>query len=543
MRRAVSVVLGFVALTVVITYPQVAGFTSAVPDHSDPYFSMWRLGWVAHAIAHDVRALFDANIFFPEKYTLAYSDAMLLPGVVLAPLFWVDVSPVIIYNSALFAAFALSGVSTFVLARELTGDTASSAIAGLIFAFAPYRFTHYAHLELQLVFWMPLALLLVHRISANGGIRVGVQLGLAVGAQLLSCIYGAIFLTTYLLVFVPALLVDARRRNIGKTISALIVACGVSMAIAVPYAVAYKRAATVVGTRSASELGLYSATARNYMAAPAMNRLYGRTAIADAALVDEMNLFPGVVAVCLSLVGVVCGKGRARFAYLAGLLLSIDVAAGANGFLYPMLFEHVGVFRALRSVARIDILTTLSLAVLSAYGATFLLGTIRRRHVRQALAAAIGLVLVAEYASAPSIAPAPSPSKVDALLARKPPSVVVELPLLSRRATWGSLDYQYMYQSTPHFQRMLNGYSGYVPPSYYAMRQALSSFPDDASMKFLRDRRVDYVVVRSGLYEGSEGIELTHRIAQRRDLVLEASWTGGRDGTESLYLITNLQNK
>ena len=88
---------------------------------------------------------------------------MLLPGIVLAPLFWMGTSPVIIYNLALFSAFTLSGLTAFWLARLVTGNVSASFVAGMIYAFAPYRFTHYMHLELQLVFWIPLLLFMIHR--------------------------------------------------------------------------------------------------------------------------------------------------------------------------------------------------------------------------------------------------------------------------------------------------------------------------------------------------------------------------------------------
>ena len=77
------------------------------------------------------------------------------------------------------------------------------------------------------------------------------------------------------------------------------------------------------------------------------------------------------------------------------------------------------------------------------------------------------MLLAIEFASSPRIAPVPPPSKVDAYLARKPPAVIVELPLLSAIGIWGSLDWRYMYQGLPHFQKMLNGYSGYAPASFY----------------------------------------------------------------------------
>jgi len=39
---------------------------------------MWRIGWVQHQLVTDPRHLFDANIFYPLRATLTYSDAMIL---------------------------------------------------------------------------------------------------------------------------------------------------------------------------------------------------------------------------------------------------------------------------------------------------------------------------------------------------------------------------------------------------------------------------------------------------------------------------------
>ena len=218
-----------------VTYPQVRGLGTSVPYHSDPYFSMWRLAWVAHAIHTDPRALFEANIFYPAHDTLGYSDAMLLPGTALAPLFWAGINPVLIYNLALFAAFALSGYAAFLLARALTGSVTGSIVAGVIYAFAPYRFCHYMHLELQIVFWIPFALLLIHRIVANGRVRDGVMLGLTVAAQLLSSVYLGIFSLTYFAVLMPALLVLTGVRHARRLLVPTAVGATLTIAIVAPY--------------------------------------------------------------------------------------------------------------------------------------------------------------------------------------------------------------------------------------------------------------------------------------------------------------------
>ena len=537
LRLHVAIALTFVALTVLVTYPQVRGFATSVPYHSDPYFSMWRLGWVAHAIRTNPRGLFDANIFYPADNTLAYSDAMLLPGVALAPLFWAGMHPVIIYNSALFTAFALSGHAAFLLARRLTGSVAAAMVAGVIYAFAPYRFTHYMHLELQLVFWIPFALLLLHRILADGRVRDGVLLGLTVAAQFLSCIYVGIFSLAYFTVLVPALLVLTGVRQARRLLVPTLVAALLTIIIVAPYALVYMRTERSVGARSIGEIRVYSASTASYLSAPAMNRLYGWTAVTDPLRADEMNLFPGTAAVALALLGVLGGRGRVKFAYLAGLAFAVEMTRGSSSVVYLWLFEHVRAFQALRSPARIDILVNLSLAVLSAYGVAFLLARIGHRTWSTLTGASLVALLVAEYASAPLIAPAPAVSRIDKLLSNRPAAIIVELPLTSPRGVWGSFDWLYMYQGMSHFQRMLNGYSGHAPAAFYQMRETMASFPDDRSLTFLRDQRVDYVVVRAGLYEPEERTLLLEQIGKRSDLSLHAMWMDGPQGAEAIYVL------
>jgi hypothetical protein len=238
-------------------------------------------------------------------------------------------------------------------------------------------------------------------------------------------------------------------------------------------------------------------------------------------------------------VGIVGGKGRVRFAYFAGLLVAVELTRGAHSAGYLWLYEHVRAFQALRSPARIDILVNLSLAVLSAYGVAFLLSRIRHRTWKRLAGATVGALLIAEYASSPVIEPAPTPSRLDALLSMRPPGVVVELPLLSRKGFWLSLDPIYMYQGIGHFQNMLNGYSGHAPRSFYEMREQMASFPDDNSMAFLRRRHVTYLVVRAGLFEPEERATLLQQLSERKDLSLEAMWPDGPQGAEAMYVLSS----
>ena len=82
--EGIAVLLGLALLGVAATWPQ-ARQLDAVPDLGDPLFSVWRLSWVAHQLPRHPTALFDANIFYPERRTLTYSDSMLVPSLMTAP--------------------------------------------------------------------------------------------------------------------------------------------------------------------------------------------------------------------------------------------------------------------------------------------------------------------------------------------------------------------------------------------------------------------------------------------------------------------------
>src|SRR5262249_27342848 len=143
--------------------------------------------------------LFDGNMFDPEPLTLAYSDPVLVPAIMSAPLFWLGVHPVTAYTLLMLSGIVLSGVTMYVLVKALTGQRAAAAVAGAVFAMYPYRWEHYSHLELQMAMWMPLALWGLHRTIAKGRLRDGIVTGIGYALQMLSSLYYGLFFAVYLL--------------------------------------------------------------------------------------------------------------------------------------------------------------------------------------------------------------------------------------------------------------------------------------------------------------------------------------------------------
>ena len=133
LERLLAPTAFYFALAAAVTYPQIRLLDHAIPNMVDGYFNIWRLAWFAHQLPRHPLELFQANIFYPERYTLALSDALLVPGLLAAPFFWLHGNPVLIYNVVFLSAFALSGTATYLLVRELTGSHIGALVAGAFF--------------------------------------------------------------------------------------------------------------------------------------------------------------------------------------------------------------------------------------------------------------------------------------------------------------------------------------------------------------------------------------------------------------------------
>src|SRR4051794_7312852 len=258
-----------------MTFPQVLRMTDGVHDPGDPLMVTWVLAWVAHQLPNAPAHILDANIFYPERNTLAYSESLLVPGLLAAPLHWLGVAPILVYNLVFLSGFALSGVGVALLVRRLTGNAGASIVAGIVFAFAPYRIDHYAHLQLQQTQFIPLTLWAFHRLLDSGRLRDGALLGLCTVGQMLSCMYYGIFLIPYLATVCGTLLIAARRLA-PRTLGALALAVAIVTVAMIPVGRAYLAARKVVGERATGEVAANSATWRNYLAPPEANALYGK---------------------------------------------------------------------------------------------------------------------------------------------------------------------------------------------------------------------------------------------------------------------------
>ena len=528
-----------VALAIVMTWPLATGLGHlgrTLGTDADGQFSIWNIAWVAHALVTDPRHLFDANIFYPHKTTLAYSEANLLPGALGMPVYWASRNPWLTLNMVMLLAFGSGFAGAYFLLEHLSGSRGAAFAGGILYAFCPFVMSHLSHIQLLFTGGIPLSLLMAHRIADAAvhrpsdssdvrhaaGARVatsvigttlqrGVLLGIVLAAQALSCAYYGVF--AGLMVGYLTLTLAAARRLWRSSAYWVGIAAGAatSLAIVLPFFLPYLRVQDETGfQRTLEDAARNSAGASAYLAS-ASRAHAGILAIARGIGPFHEVLFPGLIAIALGLAGLALALGRRsgasrerETAIVYGTLTVIAFWAsfGPAAGLYRLLF-HLPAFSFLRAPSRFGLAVVLGLLVLASLAARRMLAAVplRRRTIAAAVAAGLAMadvtVVPIRWYEAPRL-PAPY-----AVLARSPRGVVAEFPFYGERIAF-PLHAQYMLFSTAHWMPLVNGYSDVIPADFREAAAVLDSFPSNDAFAVLARHRVRYVAIHWDMFAGRE---------------------------------------
>ncbi len=517
LAQGLAVVALLLLVAAVVTWPQVTGLSTSVARHEDPLLSMWRLAWIAHALVTNPGALFHAPIFYSEARTLAYTDAVLLPALVGAPFIWLGAPLIVVYNTLLLGSMVLSGLAAWQLAKRLTGNGLAAIVAALAFAFAPFRFDHYEHLELQASFGLPWTLLALEGVMTRGRWRDAAHVGLAFAVLIFCSIYYAVFTATlapiYCLIRFGWRGLFQARVGLLRTLVAL--AC--TAVLATPYLGVYSRNREVVGERPLDER--YSATLIDFVHVHPNHLLLGRW-LGEYSKA-ERRLFPGVTVSVLALLALVLAPGRRTFALAAVVVGAALIALGMNAFLVPFLREYVMPYRGLRVPARAAMAGQLAIAVLATYAVARMLPAARMRAAIVVALVGSGVVVDALHVPLNLTEPSAEPRGLSQWLQSRPEMVVLELPLAQ---PWDFYleDGKFMYAAAAagRWNRTVNGYSGFYPRTYVRLLEVMQTFPDDHSMEYLRWREVDVIAVHLKHFPSPDKYgEVLSAMLARRDLI------------------------
>jgi hypothetical protein len=515
--REAAIFCAFLLVAIAATWPLAARLDTAVSDLGDPLLNAWIIDWDCYALTHAPLHIFDAPIFYPSKFPLAYSENLIGIAIVVLPFHLAGMPPLAVYNIAMLLGIAISAYAGYLLARVVTRKTAPSAIAGLLYGFVPYKLGHLAHVQ---IIWsatpaLLLAALILYRRKPSKKFAALVAIAFAASAiiNIYLFLFDAVALALTLALIAIAETSD--RRFWLTILIALAIAALVILPVLMPYAIVAREYDMRRG--DGETLGA-SATPADWLVPSANSAVYGNV-VPDAWHHSERELFPGLLLIALTIaafarkrrdaeveneprryrfrcldaliallvVATAIGlalhsstipmallviaivarlplrewMARSRFPielWIAALWIVIGVAGsfGLHAFFHSILFHDVPGFRATRAPARWALIAYAGLAAASAVALA-----------RMRLRSLIVLALLAAVDVWPRIRweqAVAEPSSFERWLAATHAGPLVELPLRN------DLEYRYLLGAASHDVPLFNGISGFEPPLHRHLR-------------------------------------------------------------------------
>jgi len=525
------VVVCAIALAMVMTYPySLHPGSVGRGDTGDGRLSIWNVAWIAHALLDDPGNLFNANIFYPARHALFFSEANLIAGVLATPAYGLTRDAYTAHNTVFVLTFILSALAMYGLARRLTASRGASAFAAVAFAYTPFVFAHTAHIQLLFTAVLPLSLLALHRFIDRPTTGRALQLGLALAVAALGCGYYGLY--AGMLVGLGALVYGATRglwRRPGYW-GRLGLAAVVSLLIVWPLLRYYLELQQDEAglRRSIGQSLVYSSTWRDYLTSAAWAHRWMLPYLKSYLEV----LFPGFLTVAFGAAGLWIGLRRPRAtttvhaavddAALArrrehtafyGLiaLLAFWASFGPKAGLYAALFHVLPFMSFLRAPARFGLLVAMALAVLAAFAVERWLARLPSRRAAW-IGAALPLLVALELTGVPlaSVPPRPVPEPYR-VLARLPRGPLVEFPFYAE-PTERHHHTLYMLFSTYHWRPLINGYSDYIPEDFRAFAWDVSTFPSNEAFEVLDRLGARYAMVHLDMYASAPREALLTRL-------------------------------
>lgn len=520
-----------------------ASSVAAIGTDTDLY--IWALGWDVHAFTHQPLSIFDANIFFPFKHTLAYSENVIGSAFLAAPIIWLTSNPLLAFNLISLLSIPLSALGAYVLGRRVGLSEAGAVLCGLVFGFTPPRFLRIDQFHLTTIEWVPFCLAYLHGYFTTHA-RRDLRLAAAFfSLQALTSGHGAAMLVLGILFLIADRLVHREPFAPVRWLRDLGWAGALALAPSALIYIPYRAVQVEVGLRRA--LDDWSVSTSSFFTSGSHVQTWLVARMPDWTWLKtppDAWLFPGVLPIVLAAAAFLARRGQraaapgspagvdARWLYLVVILVCLWFAIGPPVGVWRWVYWLPGL-NFVRVPSRFMLLGMLGLAVLAGYGFDRLFARASARGVR-AGAAVVGVLLLCEFATMPmNVQPERiDPPGIDHWLASAPPPVaVVEVPVPDSISvvTQEQRNTLFMLHSLAHFQPIVQGYSGIQPPGYMDLHRKIVKFPDEASLRALLERGVTYAVEHIDLIPPAERDEVASRYERFADwLTLEAVDGDGR---------------
>jgi hypothetical protein len=296
--------LGYVLLTLAYFWPLPRHLLHGVAhDPGDPILNAWILWWSTKAVPLTA-AWWNAPIFYPARGALAFSEHLLGEAPIAWPIIASTGNALLGYNVALLASSVLSAVGAYGLGFTLTRRHDAAFVAGVAYAFAPYRLAQLPHIQVLWSCWTPVCLAALHRYDRGSRPAWAAAAAGAWLMQALACGYYMLFLSVLLAGWFLWFAIG--RWPLGK-IGLLAAFWTVPLMLMAPILLGYQRILvdTYGFSRSLGEIQTFSADVASVLDAADGLRFWGWLHVVSR---PEGQLFPGPAIVAISLFAVFAAR-------------------------------------------------------------------------------------------------------------------------------------------------------------------------------------------------------------------------------------------
>lgn len=554
--EAILVFVAALGFSVYFLYPLSLNMGAHLHELGDSRLNAYIQAWDTHALLHHPLRLFDTNMYYPSRYTLAGSENLLGTQLLFAPAYLLTGNPAFACNLVILGSFLLCAVTMYLLMRCITGDPFAAAIAGFVYGFALPRVAQLSHMQLLSMQWIPLIILCLYGylttkrnsrlVGAAGFLLLQILCSLYLG-------YMAITVTACFLLAIAA----TRRDLLTRAVVWRLACAGLAVALCLvpivrPYLHLQKHGAISPAAQRASTIGASANPIGSYLDVAGFpghvyeNLLHGND---SHELGWEKRLFMGFLPMGLALAGLfslkwrdhsqsVPGSGSGEAVselyrpFLIGCLLTLAVAYVLSLGPYLRVYDQathirlpfaffrryvpgMGVFRV---PARFGFMVMFAVAALAGVGFKRLASALTDgkarygRRVKAALLLVAILVMTIEFRGTPvgmeRVMAPPHIAPEYLWLARQPAgSVTLELPITSPVPGWPDPFEQagYLYASAYHWQPTINGYTGYKSPAADERYRLAAQLPKSAdAVRQLAGIGLRYIVVHTDKMPSAE---------------------------------------
>lgn len=414
----------------------------------DGWFINWIINQQVKIVSDCIRTpgeckigLFQGNIYYPYRNTLAYSDLHFLDGIVAYIPVTLSNNPAVASGWVMAAGQVATMLILYMIYKNISGSEWSGVMGSVVFGLSQVRWEYQVHLHTwSMQYWLVGCWLMVDSFKKNSIWKLvlgSVLLGLQMWQSVLPVYFGLTIVGCWLLV--------NKRIDFKKLFLVLIVVGVVVWPVIRVYSEVAREMGFVRSIRDAANGGMSVDDIWGKFYSPG---LYLLLAVAVARLLNfQYSNFKFLTIV--TIVGVVMALGPA----LKWQGKTVKVAGYPIPLPYAAAYYAVPGLQASRTVSRWMWLAGFGMSGIIAIG----LSRVMTIGVAGALlVAVVGGAHLVKYRDLPSPKDFPSIYK---WLRDQPGEVIEELPKGGE-----DVELQRMYYSWIHDKRMVNGYSGFKPP-------------------------------------------------------------------------------